>query len=65
MRRVKRVSEIFQEPQFFIDGAGATDVYQGQGGDCWFLAALMAICAKRKDLIEETLCVARDEKVGS
>lgn len=47
-----------------IDGAGANDVHQGNGGDCWFLAALMAISAKKKELIEKTLCVARDEKVG-
>lgn len=45
-----------------MDGASANDVHQGNDGDCWFLAALMAACAK-KELIEK-LCVARDEKVG-
>jgi hypothetical protein len=59
---IKRVEDIFDKPQFFIDGATATDVHQGNGGDCWFLAALMAISAK-KELIED-VCVARDEKVG-
>ncbi|KAK5712060.1 hypothetical protein LTR15_012129 [Elasticomyces elasticus] len=59
---VKRVEDIFDEPQFFIDGAAPTDIHQGSVGDCWFLAALMAISAK-KDLVEK-LCVARDEKVG-
>ncbi|KAK3665965.1 hypothetical protein LTR22_003284 [Elasticomyces elasticus] len=59
---VKRVEDIFDEPQFFIDGAAPTDIHQGLVGDCWFLAALMAISAK-KDLVEK-LCVARDEKVG-
>lgn len=48
--------------RFFVDGATATDVHQGSGGDCWFLAALMAVSAK-KELIE-SLCVARDEKIG-
>ncbi|CAK4034443.1 Calpain-type cysteine protease DEK1 [Lecanosticta acicola] len=59
---IKRVEDIFDDPQFFIDGASATDVHQGSGGDCWFLASLMAVSAK-KELIEQ-LCVARDEKVG-
>jgi hypothetical protein len=59
---IKRVEDIFDDPQFFIDGATAQDVHQGSGGDCWLLAALMAVSAK-KDLIE-ALCVARDEKVG-
>jgi hypothetical protein len=59
---IKRVEDIFDNPQFFIDGATATDVHQGSGGDCWFLASLMAVSAK-KELIEN-LCVARDEKVG-
>ena len=56
---VKRVEDVFDDPQFFIDGATATDVHQGGSGDCWFLAALMAVSAK-KELID-TLCVARDE----
>ena len=59
---IKRVEDIFDKPQFFIDGATAQDVHQGNGGDCWFLAALMAVSAK-PDLIE-SLCVARDEKMG-
>lgn len=59
---IKRVEDIFDDPQFFIDGASATDVHQGSGGDCWFLAALMAVSAK-KELIEN-LCVARNEKMG-
>lgn len=59
---IKRVEDIFDDPQFFIDGATATDVHQGSGGDCWFLASLMAVSAK-KELIDK-LCVARDEKIG-
>ncbi|USW56034.1 Putative cysteine peptidase, cysteine active, peptidase C2, calpain, catalytic [Septoria linicola] len=59
---VTRVPDIFDNPQFYIDDATANDVHQGNSGDCWFLAALMAVSAK-KDLIEK-LCVARDEKTG-
>ncbi|KAF2206309.1 hypothetical protein CERZMDRAFT_72258 [Cercospora zeae-maydis SCOH1-5] len=59
---IKRIEDIFDDPQFYIDDATATDVHQGNSGDCWFLAALMAVSAK-KELIER-LCVARDEKVG-
>lgn len=59
---IKRVEDIFDNPQFFIDGATAMDVHQGASGDCWFLASLMAVSAK-KELIDK-LCVARDEKVG-
>ncbi|PPJ60075.1 hypothetical protein CBER1_07581 [Cercospora berteroae] len=40
----------------------AANVDECNSGDCWFLAALMAVSAK-KELIER-LCVARDEKVG-
>ncbi|KAK5169004.1 uncharacterized protein LTR77_006313 [Saxophila tyrrhenica] len=59
---IKRVEDIFDDPQFFIDGATPQDVHQGSGGDCWFLAALMAVSAK-KELIDQ-LCVARDENAG-
>lgn len=37
---VKRVEDIFEKPQFIVDGATANDVRQGQVGDCWFLAAI-------------------------
>ncbi|KAK4497741.1 hypothetical protein PRZ48_010394 [Zasmidium cellare] len=53
---VKRVEDIFDKPQFFIDGADATDVHQGSNGDCWFLA-------KGQELVDK-LCVAKNEKVG-
>ncbi|KAH9807335.1 Calpain-type cysteine protease DEK1 [Teratosphaeria destructans] len=59
---IRRVEDIFDDPQFFIDGATATDVHQGHAGDCWFLAALMAISAKPELIID--LCVARDEQYG-
>ncbi|KAL9131646.1 MAG: hypothetical protein Q9217_000457 [Psora testacea] len=59
---VKRVPDIFQKPQFYIDDASASDVRQGFNGDCWFLSALCAI-SNKKHLIDR-VCVARDEQVG-
>ncbi|RDW71541.1 putative calpain family cysteine protease protein [Coleophoma cylindrospora] len=61
-RSVKRVGDIFDEPQFYIDDATASDVRQGRDGDCWFMAALCTL-SNKKGLIER-VCVARDEKVG-
>ncbi|KAK3073270.1 hypothetical protein LTR53_005320 [Teratosphaeriaceae sp. CCFEE 6253] len=58
----KRVEDIFDNPRFSIDGAAATDIHQGSSGNCWFLAALMALSA-RKELVT-ALCPSRDEKVG-
>lgn len=37
---VKRVEDIYEKPQFVVDGATANDVQQGSVGDCWFLAAI-------------------------
>ncbi|KAG6834302.1 hypothetical protein H0H93_010602, partial [Arthromyces matolae] len=58
----QRISQIFESPQFFIDGANSNDIVQGKAGDCYFLSALstMATC---KGLVEES-CVARDEEAG-
>ena len=59
---VKRVADIFDNPQFWIDGASSDDVCQGRDGDCWFIAALCTL-SNVKGLIEK-VCVARDEQVG-
>jgi calpain family cysteine protease len=37
---VLRVTEIFAEPHFFVDGADAIDIIQGCLGDCYFLSAM-------------------------
>ncbi|KDQ53933.1 hypothetical protein JAAARDRAFT_38908 [Jaapia argillacea MUCL 33604] len=58
----RRVPQIFNDPQFYIDGASTGDIVQGSLGDCWFLSAL-AIVTTMEGLIEK-ICVARDEKVG-
>lgn len=61
-KSVARVSQIFDAPQFFIDGPTANDVRQGRDGDCWLMAALCTMSDK-PGLIER-ICVARDEAVG-
>jgi Calpain family cysteine protease len=64
---VKRVRQIFDKPEFFVDGATADDIRQGTAGDCWFLSALSALCcmeAKELGNLVERVCVERDEAVG-
>ncbi|KAF8160005.1 cysteine proteinase [Crassisporium funariophilum] len=59
---VRRVTEIYENPKFFVDGPDSNDIVQGELGNCGFLSALSTISTS-KGLIEE-LCVARDEEVG-
>jgi hypothetical protein len=59
---VKRVTDIFDNPKFFVNNATSNDIRQGRDGDCWFLAALCTL-GNKEGLIEK-VCVARDEKVG-
>ncbi|KAK7017794.1 cysteine proteinase [Favolaschia claudopus] len=59
---VLRVTEIFENPSFFVDGADSNDIVQGELGDCWFLSALATMTTK-KGLIEK-FCVTRHEDVG-
>ena len=66
-KSVKRVRQIFEKPEFFVDGATADDVRQGDVGDCWFLSALSALCcmeAEELGNLVERICVKRDEAVG-
>lgn len=59
---VKRVTDIFEEPQFLKSGATANDIRQGRDGDCWLLAALCTL-GNKEGLIEK-ICVHRNEQVG-
>ena len=62
---VKRIGDIFDNPSFYVDGVNANDIKQGSGGDCWFLAALAALCSMEPaETLVERVCVARDEEVG-
>ncbi|KDQ54805.1 hypothetical protein JAAARDRAFT_37910 [Jaapia argillacea MUCL 33604] len=59
----RRVPQIFDKPEFFIDDPSSNDIAQSNIlGDCWFVSAL-AIVSTVPGLIEK-VCVARDEKVG-
>ncbi|KAG9088714.1 hypothetical protein FRC07_012481, partial [Ceratobasidium sp. 392] len=53
---VLRVTQIFDKPQFFIDGASCSDVAQGSIGDCWFMSAI-AVVSAMEGLIER-ICPA-------
>lgn len=53
---VQRVTQIFDKPQFFIDGADSNDIEQGGIGDCWFVSAL-ATMSTAPGLVEK-FCVA-------
>lgn len=59
---VKRVVDIFDHPQFFIDGPTANDVRQGRDGDCWLMAALCTL-SNKPGLIERC-CVEHNQEVG-
>lgn len=59
---VKRVVDVFDNPQFFINGPTANDVRQGRDGDCWLMAALCTL-SNKSGLIERC-CIAHDVDVG-
>ncbi|KAK5087023.1 hypothetical protein LTR05_004194 [Lithohypha guttulata] len=59
---VKRVSDIFDKPTFFSNGATSDDIIQGANGDCWLMSAF-SILSCSKELVEK-VCVIRDQDVG-
>ena len=59
---VMRITDLFDSPTFFKDGASSSDIEQGYLGNCWFLSALTAV-ATVPNLLDR-ICVERDELVG-
>lgn len=59
---VMRITDLFDHPSFFKDGASSSDIEQGALDDCWFLSALAAV-ATVPNLLDR-ICVERDELVG-
>lgn len=53
---VHRVTQLFEKPQFFVDGASANDIVKGALTDSWFLSAL-AMASTASGLVEK-FCVA-------
>ncbi|ETN39894.1 uncharacterized protein HMPREF1541_06120 [Cyphellophora europaea CBS 101466] len=59
---VKRVADIFEKPQFYINGPTAGDVRQGLDGDCYLMAALCGL-GSMEGLISRVV-VKYDQDVG-
>ena len=47
----RRVSEIYDNPQLFVDGFDPGDINQGELGDCYFLAVLSTLCSDSNDIL--------------
>ncbi|ETI23527.1 hypothetical protein G647_05329 [Cladophialophora carrionii CBS 160.54] len=58
----KRVTDIFDEPKFYVNGASYDDILQGSAGDCWFLAAISALGCNQEFI--DRVCVIQDQAVG-
>lgn len=58
----KRVTDIFEDPKFYVDGVSYDDMLQGSAGDCWFLAAISALGSNPEFI--ERVCVIQDQAVG-
>ncbi|KAF9970260.1 hypothetical protein BGZ73_007071 [Actinomortierella ambigua] len=62
VKGVRRITELYPDAKFFVDGISPDDVQQGNGDDCWILAGLANI-ANMPGLLEQ-LCVKRNEEIG-
>ncbi|KAI1622912.1 calpain-3 [Exophiala viscosa] len=59
---VKRVTDIYDEPKFYVDGVSYDDILQGSAGDCWFLAAISSLGCNQQFI--DRVCVVHDQAVG-
>jgi hypothetical protein len=50
-------------PAFIHGGAGASDVEQGEIGDCWFIGALSTLAARDELLIGAAASSGHDSKM--
>lgn len=53
---ILRVTQIFDKPQFFVNGVDSNDIVQGRIGDCSFLSALATV-STAQGLVKK-FCVA-------
>ncbi|KAJ7720017.1 cysteine proteinase [Mycena metata] len=59
---VQRVTQLFENPQFFLGAPYSNEIIQGQCANCWFISALAA--TSTVEGLVEKYCVARDEQCG-
>ncbi|KAJ7186437.1 cysteine proteinase [Mycena filopes] len=59
---VQRVTQLFENPQFFLGAPYSNEIIQGQCANCWFISALAA--TSMVEGLVEKYCVARDEQCG-
>ena len=59
---VKRVTDLFDNPRFFSEGAGFDDIMQGGLGDCWLMSAFSILTCREGSI--DRVCVKRDQEVG-
>lgn len=59
---VKRVTDIFEDPKFYSDGAGFDDIMQGNTGDCWMMSAFSVLSCSEH--LIRSVCVIQDQEVG-
>ena len=59
---VKRVTDLFEDPKFYSEGAGFDDIIQGSTGDCWMMSAFSVLSCS-EHLIRK-VCVIQDQDVG-
>ncbi|KAJ7364635.1 hypothetical protein DFH08DRAFT_839665 [Mycena albidolilacea] len=59
---VQRVTDLFEDAEFYTNSPYSNEIIQGQCADCWFISALTA--TSMVEGLAQKYCVARDEQVG-